>query len=671
MYQSSVISQHHCSIILRQNAFTRGLYCHTSFLSRLPSLLHRVTHFALPGLFRDLIIGSARPFHRVTFHTSFTLVRRSYILGVHFVINPEFRLHSFSTFPSTRSQPLVHNTVCAAATPTTTPPSTRHSTRRDPLRRQRQTNLNITSNRISHGRTRFKRHAHDIAGRSPTTMIQSIPRLEDYDVSPTNGFLPTEPPLEILPNSYYRPWESIVRNLQGLILSRRLRGLVDNLPVLSTDCLETDAEWRRAYVVLAFITHAYIWGGDRPCERIPPSISIPFTATCSRLELPTVATYAGVVLWNYKPLFPEEPIDSLENLSTLLTYTGSLDESWFYLVSVAIEARGAPIIPLMLGAIQAARYNDKATVVECLRSFAERLDELGTLLNRMYENCDSHVFYHRIRPFLAGSKNMADAGLPNGVVFDTGSPDDHYVHYSGGSNAQSSIIQFFDLVLGIEHRPQGQSANSHNPHAHTTTNTEPDAPAPAPTPQGPSSNFIHDMRTYMPGPHARFLAHVANISNIRQFVTQHRHDRALATAFDACLAMLRAFRDKHIQMVSRYIIVKSRESRSHSRSLSPREAPRYDRVNIANRKDSFGAAKDGKQVQRGTGGTALIPFLKQARDETGEPAIDAWARRLLNNGPGDGVRMGKIGEHANGAMEIVGLAGVWSVDDSDGGICHW
>ncbi|RJE16357.1 indoleamine 2,3-dioxygenase, partial [Aspergillus sclerotialis] len=35
---------------------------------------------------------------------------------------------------------------------------------------------------------------------------------------------------------------------------------------------------------------------------------------------------------------------------------------------------------------------------------------------------------------------------------------------------------------------------------------------------------------------------------------------------------------------------------------------------------------------RGTGGTALIPFLKQARDETGEPAIDAWARKLLMGG---------------------------------------
>ena len=68
----------------------------------------------------------------------------------------------------------------------------------------------------------------------------------------------------------------------------------------------------------------------------------------------------------------------------------------------------------------------------------------------------------------------------------------------------------------------------------------------------------------------------------------------------------------------------------------------------------------------------MIPFLKQARDETGEPAIDAWARRLLNNGPADmndGVaRLGKMSEHLDGEVEIVGLAGTWSVDDSEGGV---
>jgi len=417
-----------------------------------------------------------------------------------------------------------------------------------------------------------------------------------------------------------------------------------------------------------------------PCERVPPSISVPLLDCCRVLELPPVATYAGLVLWNWRPLLIEEPIDSLENIYTLHTFTGSLDESWFYLVSVAIEARGAPIIPLMMDAISAARYNDQEAVTECLRSFAERLDELGSLLQRMYENCDPHVFYNRIRPFLAGSKNMADAGLPNGVIFDTGSGEDEYVQYSGGSNAQSSIIQFFDLALGIEHRPTGTRVGNDTSASESEGSSKPVHGA-------PNHNFIMEMRKYMPGPHARFLEHVGRISNIRQFVFENRNNRALSTAYDACLAMLRAFRDKHIQMVSRYIIIKSRESRSQSRSISPQHsAPRRMNLAIGSSKRVAGEEdpkKGGSRKLRGTGGTALIPFLKQARDETGEPAIDAWARRLLNNGPGpaemqivdgpvmEGARLTKMGEHASGDLEIVGLAGVWRVDESEGGICHW
>ena len=409
-----------------------------------------------------------------------------------------------------------------------------------------------------------------------------------------------------------------------------------------------------------------------------------------------MATYAGVVLWNWKPLFPDEPVDNLENLMTLTTFTGSLDESWFYLVSVAIEARAAPAIPMMLDAIAAARCDDSAAVTECLRAFAEILDELGSMLQRMYENCDPHVFYHRIRPFLAGSKNMADAGLPNGVIFDTGSGHDDYVQFAGGSNAQSSVIQFFDLVLGVEHRPTGTKPTVES-HRSTTAGRHPHADGPAP----PSNNFIQDMRRYMPGPHRRFLEHVGRIASIKEYVSTRRHNRALVTAFDACLAMLRTFRDKHIQMVSRYIIVKSRESRSDSRSMSPREhqenrnsfssgtysKPIPQRVNLATGSSvkqgmasdnlSHGhpaaAALAAAKKLRGTGGTALIPFLKQARDETGEPAIDAWARRLLNNGPADGpgARLSMMDEHADGGIAMVGLAGVWSVDDSEGGICHW
>ena len=376
-----------------------------------------------------------------------------------------------------------------------------------------------------------------------------------------------------------------------------------------------------------------------------------------------MATYAGVCLWNWRPIFSDESFDTLSNLATLSTFTGSMDESWFYLISVAIEARAGPAIPLMLDAIAAARDNDILTVVRCLRSFAERLDELGTLLVRMYENCDPHVFYHRIRPFLAGSKNMADAGLPRGVIFDTGSGQDQYVEYGGGSNAQSSLQQFCDIVLGVEHRPTGTKAPTHSQEG--------------PTAPPSHHNFIHDMRRYMPGPHRRFLHHVTSVANIRDYVNRNKSNGALCVAYDACLAMLRALREKHIQMVSRYIIVKSREP---NRSLPPTPAEKKRPMNLARATTDISKTATRKDL-RGTGGTALMPFLKQARDETSEPAIYAQSRRSFLNPYAQnkrqnpafiGAALGNVGDNAQtkGEVEIIGLTGTWKVDEAEGGLCH-
>jgi indoleamine 2,3-dioxygenase len=451
-------------------------------------------------------------------------------------------------------------------------------------------------------------------------------------------------------------------NMQGLILSKRLREVVDTLPILSTDRLSDIAEWRRAYSILAFITHGYIWGGSKPADRIPPSISIPFKAACKRLELPPVATYAGLVLWNWKPIFAGEPVDTLANLNTIDTFTGSLDEKWFYLISIAIESRGAPIIPMMLRAIKAARDGDRDMVIRCLQSFAERLSELKDMLAQMYENCDPHVFYYRIRPFLAGSKNMAEAGLPQGVIFDNGGAINRqkYVQFSGGSNAQSSIIQFFDIVLGVEHRSTGEKKSD-------TTDL------PKNKPSAPSTNFILEMRKYMPGPHARFLRDVDRVANIRNFVEERAADRGLSLAYDACLAMLRSFRDTHIQIVSRYIIIKSREAASAKQEAMTTATKKID---LAHRSKPV-TGENIKKDLKGTGGTALIPFLRQARDETGEPAVDEWTRRLLSK-KGVLEKPAAVPENAAAAVARPRLSGseslksmekLWQADGNGGGLC--
>lgn len=258
---------------------------------------------------------------------------------------------------------------------------------------------------------------------------------------------------------------------------------------------------------------------------------------------------------------------------------------------------------------------------------------------------------------------MGDAGLPRGLFYDDGTGgegESGYREYGGGSNAQSSLIQFFDIVLGVEHRPTGQK-----PPSDGSSGSDQEGEGEAGRPR---HGFIQEMRSYMPGPHRRFLEHVGSVANIREFVELRKSDKSLSIAYDACLSMLRVMRDKHIQMVSRYIIVQSREANRAPRSTSPRDTAPAP-TNLANVR----AGEKSDKKLRGTGGTALIPFLKQARDETGEPAIDAWARRLLSDGPGQSsyVSLSKVGENPDGHLEVVGLSGTWAADDSEGGICHW
>lgn len=75
-------------------------------------------------------------------------------------------------------------------------------------------------------------------------------------------------------------------DLPRLIRTGEIRRRVLDLPVLSVNGLRGDnkdseeAEWQRAYVVLGFLTHAYIWGGERAED-----VSISTTRALSHLGM--------------------------------------------------------------------------------------------------------------------------------------------------------------------------------------------------------------------------------------------------------------------------------------------------------------------------------------------------------------------------------------------------
>lgn len=111
--------------------------------------------------------------------------------------------------------------------------------------------------------------------------------LEEYHISPDSGFLPDGLPLSQLTHPYYAPWEKLASQLPTLIKTGQIRPLIDSLPVLDTTWLLSEPEWRRAYSILGFLTHAYVWGGQKPQD---VSIFIGHR----HLETPSVLTYIRI-----------------------------------------------------------------------------------------------------------------------------------------------------------------------------------------------------------------------------------------------------------------------------------------------------------------------------------------------------------------------------------------
>ena len=223
----------------------------------------------------------------------------------------------------------------------------------------------------------------------------------------------------------------------------------------------------------------------------------------------------------------------------------------------------------------------------------------------------------------------------------------------------------------------------------------------------------------MPGPHRRFLEDLSGCANIRDYVEANTDNPSLAAAYDECLRALSSFRDKHLQIVSRYIIVMSQESKRRAAAAAAAAAttttttaattpppspttppPTPTRLEAEASDPSLGLAKGeaAKRILRGTGGTKLMPFLKQSRDETMEPATGAWSKmgskfesyraRSRNVTPlptpgstprssspinGCAVRSCKVNDFEDipvSARVGVGMAGDWEMDDV-GGICHY
>ena len=390
---------------------------------------------------------------------------------------------------------------------------------------------------------------------------------KEFEISVSMGFLPEVPPLERLPDEFIT-WEKLMDMLTELISKSQLRKEVDNnfpLLTVSNQSLPTERHWMRAYCVLTFLSQGYLWqnGEEGVPAKLPKQLAVPWWEVSQRLGLPPIATYAGVVLWNWRVRDPSAPI-ALENIEMLNNYTGTRDEEWFYYISLAVELSAVKGIVEARNCLKGMQSGDISKVINCLESVTACIAQMKVTSNRMYEECKPDVFYGKIRHFQAGSKNMKAFG--EGLIFE--GVDDEPKVFNGASAAESSTLPVFDILLGVEH-------------------------------SGEAKRFLDQQKWHMPRAHRQFLLALSLQPSLRTFVLQNKSNKELTGAYNKCVTELGEFRNNHIVLVTRYIIVPS-----SSNTKKPVESV---------------TTHDTRQpdlATRGTGGSDFMVFLKSVRDDT-------------------------------------------------------
>ena len=349
----------------------------------------------------------------------------------------------------------------------------------------------------------------------------------------------------------------IANELPKLLLTNNVQNKINKLKVneLSVDILlknKSEKEINLAMSHLSFIAHAFMWGGNKPEKILPEVISKPWVKLSKYLGRPPILSYASYCLDNWYKVNQKEPI-SLDNVALINNFLGGVDEDWFVTIHVCIEDAAGDAID---AAYKLSRLNESNNVDDFntnLKKILMSLKNVNNIFSKMPERCDPYIYYHRVRPYIFGTKDNPD--LKKGLIYEN-QFNNKPQFYRGETGAQSSIIPFLDGALGIYH------SNDNLRH------------------------YLNEMRDYMPPKHRKMIEDVEKRSKAKDLISQ---SKKLMNVYNNCLEEIRKFRAMHLEYAATYI---HKQAQVHN---------------------TFGT---GGSTIRGTGGTPFMKYLKKHRDET-------------------------------------------------------
>ena len=379
-----------------------------------------------------------------------------------------------------------------------------------------------------------------------------------------NTFLPKKDPLKTYTTDTrsLKLIADIAAHLPKLLLTGQVQKTIKDLNVnaLSVNSIIKDGDIREVKLAMAhlsFISHAYIWGGKNPEKILPEAIAKPWVKLANKLERPPILSYGSYCLDNWYRVDSKEDI-SLQNVGLITNFLGGVDEDWFVTIHVCIENAASKAVN---AATKLSYFNEGNSVNDYLvnlKDIVASLKEVNNIFSRMPEKCDPYIYYHRVRPFIFGTKDNPD--LKKGLIYE-GQFNNKPQFFRGETGAQSSIMPFLDGALGIYH------TKDHLRH------------------------YLNEMRDYMPPEHRKMIEDVESRSNAKTYIQQSKR---LVNEYNKCLEEIRKFRALHLEFAATYI---------HQQSQI---------------KNPFGR---GGSTITGTGGTPFMKYLKKHRDETQKQKI--------------------------------------------------
>lgn len=378
--------------------------------------------------------------------------------------------------------------------------------------------------------------------------------LTQYGLSRERGYLSHYEIDEIALPSQFDAVRQAAGALSDLLTSGRVRHWLDVLedPHIAEWSREApEEEVRTAMVHYSFLVQAYVWGEADPPVHLPANLARPMVAIADRLGQAPLLPYSGYVLDNWYRIDKAGPID-LDNIAMHQNFLGGMDENWFVLVHVAIEAEAGVLLDNAARLVTVARNGDEEEAERLLVEMDAAWERIYGHFARMPERCDPYVYFHRVRPYINGWANNPALGgglIYEGIAAYGGKPQ----ALRGQTGSQSSIVPAMDALLGVGHS------------------------------QDPLKNFLDELHAYRPVEHRRFIEDLAEHSTLRSFVAASGI-QSLKDAFNACLEQAARFRTRHLEYAASYI-------NKQAGSIA------------------------GNDPDVGTGGTPFMKYLKKHRDE--------------------------------------------------------